>query len=248
MPDPSPTPRRIFRPLAMAVAVIVFVAVGVFGVGWLVKGDVAGAGANAAAGERAARPASDAPTERPSSLVSGGSGGSAAVDARPPGRLSAAQWRTISDRIEPGPGHDSELARIASLLAFQDSVARLRELRDDPAAADERRRLAREIDAGIELHLARREATGPEAMQLKTAVLAELEPDASARLSQLQAFRQRISAENPPANDPRVAAYQRQEAAIVAEWQSGPESQRDPAVLARRLQQLQVAVFDEGGR
>jgi hypothetical protein len=244
MPDLRPTPRRTLRPLAMAVAIILFVAVGVFGAGWRPHGESVHA-ADAAQGDAATAALQAAP---PAASAPRAASASAIELARAPGRLTAAQWRTISERIEPGPGHDLELARIASLMAFQDDVARLRELRDDPAAAEERRRLAREIDAGIELHLARREATGPEAVLLKTAVLAEIEPDAAARAAQLEDFRREIQAENPPASDPRVAAYQRQEAAIVAEWQSGPASQRDPAVLARRLQQLQVAVFDEGGR
>jgi hypothetical protein len=83
-------------------------------------------------------------------------------------------------------------------------------------------------------------------MLLQAAVLAETVPDAAERDAQLEAFRQRLAGANPPASDPRVAAYQRQEAAIVADWQSRPASERDPAVLARRLQQLQVAVFDAG--
>jgi hypothetical protein len=163
-----------------------------------------------------------------------------------PGGLSATQWQTISDRIEPGPEHDRELARIASLMEFKHSVERLRDLRGDAGAADERRRLAREIDAGIEAHLALRETTGAEAVLLKSAVLDETVADPAQRAAQLQAFRQKLASANPPESDPRVAAYQRQEAAIVAEWQSRPASQRDPVALARRLQQLQVAVFNPG--
>ena len=248
MPDSRPT-RRNFGPLAMAVALIVLVGIGILGAAWVPHGATTSAATATVTSEAAQRATADTPSASPRSAAPGATPDpSGRLQAHPPGRLTAAQWGTISDRIEPGSGHDGELARIASLLVFQDRVARLRELRDDPSAQDERLRLAREIDAGIELHLARREATGPEAVQLKTAVLLELEPDAAARASQLAAFRQRIQDANPPASDPRVAAYQRQEAAIVADWQSVPASQRDPAVLARRLQQLQIAVFDDGGR
>ena len=45
------------------------------------------------------------------------------------GSLSAAQWRTIAARIEPGPDHGRELARIANLLGFQAAVARTRPFR-----------------------------------------------------------------------------------------------------------------------
>jgi hypothetical protein len=238
----SPSPRSVPSRLARGLAVGTLIAgLGVVGALW-------------ASHRHASAAASAVSAREPAGTASSGDDAAAAIaaaspasaSAPTPGHLSAAQWRVISERIEPGPDHDRELARIASLMAFQDNVARLRALRGDPGAADERRRLAREIDAGIELHLARREATGPDALQLKAAVLAEIEPDVAARAAQLEAFRQGLEAANPPARDPRVVAYQRQEAAIVAEWQSGPASRRDPAELARRLQQLQVAVFDRG--
>jgi hypothetical protein len=123
-----------------------------------------------------------------------------------PGGLDAAQWQKISDSIAAGPEHDRELARIANLMEFRRAVGRLRELRGDPAAADERRRLAREIDAGIELHLALRESTGAEAVMLKSAVLEETVADPAQRTAQLEAFRQKLAQANPPERDPRVEA------------------------------------------
>ncbi len=169
--------------------------------------------------------------------------------ASSPAGLTASQWQAISARIDPGPGHDAEMARIGALLEDQRRVARLRDLRDatDPASVAERRALAVQLDAGLEGHLALREITGPEAVQLKTAVLADLAPDPAQRAQRLQAWQQAWSGAHPPAvADPRVADYQRQEAAVVADWQSRPAAQRDPAELARRLQRLQVAVFNPG--
>jgi pyruvate/2-oxoglutarate dehydrogenase complex dihydrolipoamide acyltransferase (E2) component len=163
-----------------------------------------------------------------------------------PGGLTAEQWRTVQDGVEPGPRHDREVARIASLLEFQRTVARLRELRGDDRAADERRRLAAEIDAGIEAHLALRETSGPEAVLLKTAVLLELEHDPARRAERLDAWKREWAAGHPPEDDPRVAEYQRREAAIVSDWLARPPSQRDAVDLARRLQQVQVAVFNPG--
>ena len=121
------------------VAIVVVVAVGVFGADRAPHGEAPGAMAQAGTGEAASRTASDAVTAPGTSQPSvAGLDASAQADTPAPGRLSSAQWRTISDRIEPGPGHDRELARIASLMAFQDDVMRLRELRDDPGAAQER--------------------------------------------------------------------------------------------------------------
>ena len=165
-----------------------------------------------------------------------------------PGGLSAAQWQTPRcPRIEPGPEHDRELARIACLSSSSAGVARFRELHGDPrgggratpaGARDRRRHRA---------HLALRETTGAEAVLLKTRRARRARPDAALREAQLEAFRRRLAAANPPGSDPRIAEYHRQEAAIVADWQSAPASQRDPVELARRLQQLQIAVFNPPG-
>jgi len=169
---------------------------------------------------------------------------SAARPAALPAGLTADQWQTLQQRVEPGPLHDREVARIVDFLEFQQDVVHLRELRADPGALDERRALAARIDAGIATHLALQEISAPEATLLKTAVLAETEPDPTQRATRLADWRRQWASDHPPAIDPRVAEYRRQEAAAVAAWQSGPPSQRDPAQLARRLQQLQSAAFD----
>lgn len=167
----------------------------------------------------------------------------ASIDAIP-GGLTPDQWQTLQQRVEPGPLHDRELARIVDFLEFQRRVASLRESRGDAQAAGKRRLLASQIDAGIAAHLALHEISGAEAMLLETAVLEETEPDAARRAQRLADWALAWTNQHPPENDPRVAEYRRQEAAAVAAWQSGAGSQRDPAQLARQLQQLQSAVFD----
>jgi len=232
MPESS---RSVRRGMVAVAGVVAILAAGIVWQGWSAPARAQAPSASVHAAQPAAAAASSQAPREPAG----------------PGGLSQAQWRTIQDRVEPGPQHDRELARIADLLEFQRHVARLRELRGDPAAVDERRALARGIDAGIATHLALREITGGEAVLLETAALAELEPDSALRARRLEAWRSDWLSAHPPAVDARVAEYQRQEAAAVASWQSGPASQRDPAELARRLQRLQVAVFDPlspGGR
>lgn len=185
----------------------------------------------------APRASSGAISLRPSTAVA------ARIDAIP-GGLTPDQWQTLQQRVEPGPLHDRELARIVDFLEFQRRVVSLRESRGDAQAAGKRRLLASQIDAGIAAHLALHEISGAEAMLLKTAVLDETEPDVARRAQRLTDWALAWTHQHPPEDDPRVAEYQRQEAAAVAAWQSGPMSQRDPARLARQLQQLQSAVFD----
>jgi hypothetical protein len=238
MSNPSrPAPRR------KGLVALVIAAVGAV-VAWTWWGaplTAAGGATRATAPEPAAAPA----------VVATRTADVASAPSAWPGGLSAGQWARVESSVDPGPDHDRELARIADLLEFRRDVARLRELRGDSSAAGERLALARAIDAGIGTHLALREVTGGEAALLKTAPLAELEPDPTRHASDLEAWRRDWMDAHPPESDPRVAEYQRREAAVVAAWQSGPPSQRDPVQLARRLQQLQVAVFDaasEGGR
>ena len=238
MPNPSRRTRRTLLALA-SIAAIAVVAIA-----WQGK-----PAARAAA--VAPRAAAIAPAAELAAIASAAEIPTAAGTAALPGGLAAAQWQTIQARVEPGPGRDRELARIADLLEFQRRAARLRDLRDEPAAAGERHALAQQLDSGIATHLALREISGGEAVLLKTAVLAELEPDTARRAQALEDWKHDWTTGHPPERDPRVAEYQRREAAAVAAWQSGPASQRDPVQLARRLQQLQVAVFNpasEGGR
>lgn len=247
---PGPVPRRATRHSALWLlgsGVVAAIAIASL-VAWQVLSPDGGAfqPASVAKAEVSSGAVTQVESEPPAAGSRGPSSGSSSTASGDTNfGLTREQWQELQARVEPGPAHDGEVARIVSLLAFQQTVDRWRALRDDPAAVDERRRLAHEIDAGIGPHLALHETTGNEAMLLKAAVLSELQPDPLQREAALQAWRASwLQAHPPEAPDPRVDDYHRQEAALVAQWQAQPAPQRDPADLARRLQSLQVAVFD----
>lgn len=243
-----PNQRRSLRRSSGVIAAVAVVVAGLLLKWWLASASVNQEGAASMSAEvpgpTMAASAAAASQAASRSTAFERAAASATSAAAIPGGLTADQWQTLQQRVEPGPLHDREVARIVDFLEFQRRVVRLRELRGDPGAAGERRALALQIDAGIATHQALQEISGSEALLLKTAVLAETEPDPAQRVHRLAEWRRDWTNGHPPENDPRVAEYQRQEAAAVAAWQSGPPSQRDPARLARQLQQLQSAVFD----
>jgi len=236
-----PNRRRSLHRWSWGLAAVALVSAGIF-----LKWRLASASANEAttawtAVPRPVRAASAADARR---IPSRAADATVPAAGAAPAGLTEDQWQTLQQRVEPGPQHDRELARIVDFLEFQRRVVALRESRGDADAAARRRLLATQIESGIATHLALREISGPEAMLLEAASLDEMEPDPARRAQRLADWGRNWTNEHPPENDPRVAEYQRREAAAVAAWQSGPVSQRDPAQLARRLQQLQSAVFD----
>jgi hypothetical protein len=236
-----PNRRRSLHRWSWGLAAVALVGAGIF-----LKWRLASASANeeTTAWTAVPRPARTAPALDASHVPPRLADAMAPSAGAAPAGLTEDQWQTLQQRVEPGPQHDRELARIVDFLEFQRRVVALRESRGDAGAAARRRLLAAQIESGIATHLALREISGPEATLLEAAALDEIEPDPARRAQRLADWGRDWTNAHPPESDPRVAEYQRREAATVAAWQSGPASQRDPAQLARRLQQLQSAVFD----
>ncbi|AKJ31809.1 hypothetical protein [Caldimonas brevitalea] len=168
-----------------------------------------------------------------------------ATDLPPPRGMSASQWAQLQDSLRDHPERDAEIARVADYMAYQHTLDLYQAQRAQGAPLHELQPLARELDAGLEQRITRGEMSLPEAQLLKSALLDTLQPDATQRTAALDAWRRRHTPP-PPAADPRVQAYQRQESALVAAWQALPPSQRQPQQLQTQLDALRQSVFGDG--
>jgi hypothetical protein len=166
----------------------------------------------------------------------------AAPAADPPPGVSAAQWQALQAELA---GRPEELRRLVDYFGFADRLQRFRALRAAGAGA-EMLPLAREIDAGLDERLLRRELSAPEARLIKLAVLEVLQPDESQRQAALSAWEDAVPRRTAP--DPAVAAreaeFQRRQAEIVATWSARPAAQRDRQALERDLEALRRSSFD----
>ena len=153
--------------------------------------------------------------------------------AIPPG-LTAEQWAALEAEWRARPDGASERQRVLAYLTWSDAMRRWRA---NPADVD----LARSVDAGLPDRLALREVSAGEARQIKAALLATLEPDEARRTAALQAWDATVPAAAGP--DARQRSFQKQQAALVAAWQARPVAERDPAALARQIEQLRRTHF-----
>lgn len=158
--------------------------------------------------------------------------------------IEPGQWAQLQAALADDPKRDAEIARILDLLDYQRAVRRFATLRQAGADASAQLALARRIDAGLPLRLARGEMSGPEAMRLKGALLEVLEPDATQRAAALTAWRDHQLRVNPPAADPRDAQLQQAQAALAARWRTQASPGTPPDGLVQELDALRQRIYD----
>lgn len=229
-------PRTLGALLIAASAIGVATAIGV----WLPGGD-ADAPAAAAKG--------DGPSlQRLEQIGSGladaseaqaGSGFLRMKDTVPRG-LTAEQWQVLQDSVKDHPRAAEELARIAEFFASKMDF----EAFDAVRAGDPNDRrlpaMARALLPRVDLHLQRGELSGGDAVALRAELLQHAEPDETRRAEDMARWVERQAATVPAAAppDPGFVAYKQAEEQLLAQYRALPESQRDPAALARQVRAL----------
>lgn len=159
--------------------------------------------------------------------------------------LSAEQLQQLRDTLADHPDREAEFARIVAYLRFGSDWQRFLERRATAPVAAETRALAQRLDADLDARLKNREVTQGEALQIKSALLEVLTPDAGARSTQLAQWREaQAAAAGTPAVDPRIAQFERLQAERVAAWQALPPAQRDARRLEAELEALRQSVFN----
>jgi len=144
---------------------------------------------------------------------------------------------------------ESELKRVVAYLRFQKSFEQWQNLRESSDLA-RRQQLAASLVDQLPERLRQGVVTMGEALMLASALWTDLEPNEDkrkVRLEEVQAVLASAVPQPDAAQQAREAAqqaeYKRREAAIVLEYQSRPESQRDQAWLEGQLDTARRAVY-----
>lgn len=176
----------------------------------------------------------------------------AAPSVLPDGRpsdFSPQDWAALKDAMSKTAKPEAELQRVVAYLRFQKAFAQWQALRDASDMA-RRQQLASQLVAQIPERLRQGEVTLGEALMLETALWTDLEPDEArrkVRLEEVQAVLASAAPQPDAAQQSHEAAllaeYKRREAAIVLEYQSRPEAQRDQAWLEAQLDAARRSVY-----
>ncbi|MDX9842120.1 MAG: hypothetical protein RBT42_00025 [Aquabacterium sp.] len=167
---------------------------------------------------------------------------------RPPD-FSAQEWTTLLSATADAPHPQRELARLVSYLRFQKGFAQWQALQNSPDIAG-RHRLAEQLLSQLPERVRQGEMGAGEVTLLQQALLVDLVPDEAERQQRLALVQADLAQAMPPADTAQQAQdearrneYKRREAAIVADFQSRPEAQRNPAQLEAALEEARRAVY-----
>ena len=158
----------------------------------------------------------------------------------PPAGMTPAQWHDLQDALKDHPGRVADLRRVAAYMAFKDTLAHFQAAREQAADSAELQALARQLDAGLDGHLAQGDLGLAEVHALKGAVLQVLEPDAARRFERLSQWAQGLPAQTAEAASPRREQHTQRQAAILEAWQALPPGQRNPRQLEADLESLRL--------
>lgn len=174
------------------------------------------------------------------------------MDDGRPSDFSPEDWAALKEAMAKTPNPAAELARVVGYLRFQKGFEQWQSL-EGSADTAKRRQLAQILLDQVPERLQQSEMTFSEAQMLQMALLADLEPNEGARKQRLEVLQAQLKASAPQV-DPQQQAhdaelereYKRREAAIVADYQSRPEAQRNHAKFEQDLDAARRAVW--GGK
>ncbi len=171
------------------------------------------------------------------------------MDDGRPSDFSADDWAALKEAMSKTPNPRAEMARVVKYLRFQKGFEQWQSL-DASADLAKRHQLAQRLLDQVPERLQQSEMTYGEAMLIQSALLADLEPNEALRKQKLEALQEQLKAAGPRV-DPQQAArdedlereYKRREAAIVSDYQSRPEAQRNHEKFEQDLDAARRAVW-----
>lgn len=199
----------------------------------------------------AAEPSSIGPGETmPVRPVEALASGPAATPSDVPPDVPAEEWQRMKAALAATPDGEQQLERVGRYLTYQHRARKWQASKAAGEGVAARAELAQYLLEAMPGHVARREMTAGEAQQIATALLQDRISDPAALQYAVRAQLEKVKAAQPAPDaglqaeaQARMAAYQRQEAAIVAQWQALPEAQRDPQWLEEQLEAARRAAL-----
>jgi hypothetical protein len=184
----------------------------------------------------------------PSTTVSGLEDPPLQADGRP-SDFSVEEWGALTEAMRLADQPEAELNRVVDYLRFQKRFERWQSLLESPEV-DLRRQLASTLIERLPDRLKAGDVSMGEAQLLLAALWSDLEPDEARRRQRVEEGTQVLNGVAPrsgEAQDRRdasqLAEYKRRESAILLEYQSRPEGQRDAALLEAQLEDARRAVY-----
>jgi hypothetical protein len=169
-----------------------------------------------------------------------------------PSDFSPEDWAALKDAMAKTPQPAAELDRVVKYLRFQKGFEQWQSLQGSADTA-KRRQLAQLLLDQVPERLQQSEVTFSEAQMLQMALVADLEPSEGLRKQRLEGLQDQLKAAAPQAEPQQQAhdaelerEYKRREAAIVSDYQSRPESQRNHEKFEQDLDAARRAVW--GGK
>lgn len=166
-----------------------------------------------------------------------------------PSDFTPEDWAALKEAMSKTTNPRSELERVVKYLRFQKGFEQWQSLQDSPDVTT-RHQLARRLLEQIPDRLKQAELTMGEALMLESALWADLEPNEELRKQKLEQAQSALygAAPQPDAEQQTRDAgllkeYKRREAAILADFQAKPESQRDQIKLEQALEAARVSVY-----
>lgn len=206
-------------------------------------------------GRSAAGAEGDVPQQHPAALSTSSTAAPRAWQEPPllsdgrPIDFSAEEWGALKEAMKQSAQPEAELKRVVAYLRFQKRFDQWQALRDSPDVGL-RRQFAASLVEQLPERLKEGEVTVGEAQLLLSALWTDLEPDEERRAQRIEEGIKILQAAVPPSDASqarreadRLTEYKRRESAIVLEYQSRPESQRDPAWLEAQLDDARRAVY-----
>lgn len=166
-----------------------------------------------------------------------------------PSDFTPEDWAALKEAMSKTANPRSELERVVKYLRFQKGFEQWQSLQDSPDVTT-RHQLARRLLAQIPDRFKQAELTMGEALMLESALWADLEPNEDIRKQRLEQAQAALNGAAPQPDAEQQARdaalqkeYKRREAAILADFQSRPESQRDQVKLEQALESARVSVY-----
>jgi hypothetical protein len=174
------------------------------------------------------------------------------MDDGRPSDFSPEDWAALKEAMSKTPNPAAELERVVKYLRFQKGFEQWQSLQGSADTA-KRRQLAQILLDQVPERLQQSEVTFSEAQMLQLALVADLEPNEGLRKQRLEALQDQLKAAAPQLDAQQQAhdaelehEYKRREAAILADYQSRPEAQRNHDKFEQDLDAARRAVW--GGK